>query len=1236
MFFTEIDDGLRCHGCLNPKGFALKLVYQLAGFSTGLFSLLLAVPPENLYGVRTQFSCPLDSFMFLNNDHDLQAVSIISSCLDVNLGMFPIADLQTNLYIFDDCKISPFCSILSPANANLIVWSDFPENVSEINLGHFLKLLPVSDLNRTGFVATFSRNTSQLNATLFNIRASLFDTMFNSIATIDEKQLRFTKLINLYGRYPTEVIGRIEQTNDLNSASLEIYGNFENIPNNVPRLLCNQVEAYTEILYGRSQSRVRNAEMVYNKARSQLAAAEMTHMERELAKNQSNNQIQQARRELMRINDTIQSLSNELENANDEIRNLTNQINELCSTMECPEICIPQHVCEDCMRDVGTSVQGTCTVSCTRPETVTEITSYITVARWEYIPQVRCRYSCLCGDWRYNCIAKRLCKPEIICTRVYYRVPVVKEVIKQVPSVCNEPCSEVAVQAPIMAQCCANVGCSRREQDINCLRNNRLCENSRNAVYENLAEEQRNATRVLQSLDEARANQRAIILRSMRYEASYDFTKGQYDESLQALDEAREALDIATSSLDRVKQETKLDLLNNIQNVSACTLASSYFKIKSVSFKSTIVTESPTILPLDITMLFSTNNRTVTETVNLDFYRFNMSLQQVAVMITNLILNQRLSKRHSRNVVNISTEDENYLHFQSRCTDIENILSYFRELNSSIFTVAETVVSSMAELNDNMREISNLIDSSTANLTEKANIDLQKIANITNKDIADVKTVNNSNTSREARELLDLMQDHLSNGQKLAKGLDNNLFRSWQVKMEELHNQTKSAAGFSCFGFSDCLQEVVDTLSELVTDIPSNNDDLLLAFPAAAQELLDLALLQSYGITAALKNTLKIYSIANDSILREYWCAGPPIIIVQPVKRITPIETETIELSCEAEVDQFATYQWRKDCVQLPNQRNNTLVLTNVKLSDSGNYTCVITNQASSTISINASVEVHQFPALFLEPVNADVYLGDSNGAIFQSNATGFPYPGFRWFFQPKGRTGFTQIPNEDENELVIPAPLPKDEGSYYCEAYNEQGFIRSRTVNLTVLNATVLQVAQTIYINFTRTGYLDDLNGNYDQSGSGFFANATLTPTATMKLKDNLVKTLKTMIAFNSTSLENVTLYSSSINNITISLTLYSENINYPETPLSEVILLVPLAMIEWGPVWERLQLLLSSSDLFITDDENNEYTSNRLSVTSDVPQFACPAGKIVSTVNNLLCGKNISYIYTYIAMQT
>ena len=1160
--------------------------------------------------------------MFLNNDHNLEAVSIVSSCLDVNLRGFPIIDLQTNIYIFDECKISPFCTILSSEDANLIVWSEFPESMSELNLGHFLKLLPVSTSNRTGLISTFSRSTDQLKARLFNVKASLFDTTFNFMGTIDKNELRFTKSINLYDRYPAEITGSIEQTRDWNGASLDVFGNFEKGSRNVPELLCNQIEAFIEILYRRSQARVQNAEAVFNRTRSHFSAAEMTHMEREIAKNESSNQIQQVQRDLIRISNSIQSISSELESANDEVTSLINQINELCTTMECPEVCIPKRVCEKCTGYVETLIQRTCTISCTRTETVTEIVGYKLVYRLEHVRKTRCYHYCYCRRrwWRTRCYRR------VICIHVYgFRrilssyTPIFRQVLRDVPSVCIRPCSAVRVQTPIMSQCCANVGCSRQEQDINCLKQNQLCESIRNAVYKNLAEEQRNASIILQSLDEAKANQRATLLRLMRYQANYNFTKRQFNESEQALDEAKAALDIAKLSYDRVKHGSKLDLLQNIQNVGACGLASSYFEIKSVNFQVTIVTESPTILPLDIIMFIPSSNRTVDTTVNLDFRRFNMSLQQAAVIVTNSILNQRLSKRHTRNAVNISTEDENYLHFQSRCTDNENILMYLRKLNNSVFTVARTVASSMAELDNNIREITNLIDSSSANLTQSTNIDIHKIANITNKNVDNVRTVNNANTSKEVSELLNLLQEHLLDGEKLSKSLDSNLFRSWQVKMEDLHNQTESAAGFSCFGFSDCLQEVADTLTELVNDIPSINATLLSALPDAARDLLDLALLENYSIISAVKNTLKIYSIANDSVLRDYWCAGPPKIITQPVMNITPLENTTIELSCKVEVEQFTTYQWRKDCVQLPNQRNSTLVLSNVQLSDSGNYTCVVTNQASSTTSINSSVEVHQLPAFFLELDNVDVYLGDTNGAIFKSNATGFPVPGFRWYFQPNGSKGFTQIPDENENELVIPTPLPKDEGSYYCEAFNEQGFIQSRIVNLTVLDSSVLQTAQTVYINFTRTNNLEDLN-DYDGSGSGF---DVLTSTNKMRLKDNLIRTLKSMISFNSTSLENVTVSSSSVINITVSFTLYSKHIDYPETPLSEIIQLVPLAMEEWGPVWERLQLLLVSSELYITDDEGNEYISSPSSVTTNVLQDACPAGKTVSTTNNLLCGK-------------
>jgi len=1110
----------------------------------------------------------------------------------------------------------------------MIVWSKFPESISKLPLGPFIELLPASESNQTGFVLTISKNMSVLNAELFNLRIALFDVLFNCKANINEEKLEFISTIKLFDKFPTQLTGSIKQANDWNNAPIEVHGRFSNTFGNLPDLLCKQIHQHFEALYSRLQSRVKNAESVYDRARSQYSTVEVTYSKREVAKNDSLSMVQQTEQELNRMKNNVQSISAELENTNDEVRDLMDSINELCTIRECPEVCIPRQVCETCQNDVSTMVQGTCTVACTKQVTVTEVVRTEVRYRWQFVPTRVCYMTCTCR-W-FRCFTSTDCRTVSICKRVAYNYPITRRRVVDSPSVCMKPCTEVASQAaPVSAQCCGSVGCSsqQQEEDVNCLSENQECEQARNSVYENLAEEQRNATRLFQSLDVARANVRVTSLRLMRYKARYNLAETQFNESKVAYDEARTTLEIATTSLSEVRHELQLDLLEKVRNGSICGNTAPYIKIQSVSFNSLIITESPMVIPLDVAIVIPSSNKTITETVVMDFIRFNMSLQQVASTITEkVILNRKhLSKRFSRNIINDSKTDQNELHFQSRCTDIKNILSYLKGLNRSIFIIAATAISSMENVDESNGEISKLIATSSLAFSREMSVDLQKIANVTNQNIDDIRNFNGYiNGSNEAKELLKLMEEYLSNGLTLINSLDLNLFWSWQSKMEYLHNQTKSAAGFPCFGFSDCLLEVVEMLSELIDSVPINNGPVLSMLPTATQDLLDLALLQNFSITSAVTNTENIYRIANDPMLSNYWCADPPKLIVQPVKRINPRENTTIELSCKVEVDDYTTYQWKKDCVQIPNQKSSTLVLANVKLSDSGNYTCVVTNQVSSVTSTNASVEVQQFPSFLLQPKNVDEYLGNWNGAVFESNATGFPYPGFRWYFRPKGSSEFTQIPGEDQNELAIVPPLPENEGSYYCEAFNEQGVLRSRIVNLTVLESTVVQVARTVQINFTNfDSELDILSvGSGEASGDSLDVNSTFTPAGIISLQSSLTTMLNALISFGSNSLENITIRVISSKVVTASFTLYSENISYPETPLTEVNQLAPQARVEWMPVWQRLQEVLATSQFTITDGEE-DYESDTSSPQFGTLQFVCPPGKEVSSVNNFLCGK-------------
>ena len=1251
MCFLGLNNNITCHSCSNSLGITFKLVYHIADGSTGLFSTLLAIPQK---GIDPQYSCPLDGVIFLNKKHDLEAVSIISSCLGFNLGLFPIHDLETHIYIFNGCKIDFLCTILKYTDANVIVWSTFPSALSKLSLGNFLELLPVSNSNRTGLITTFSKDYNHFKAILPNIKVSLFDTTFRSVAIVNEHQLVFSKPVKLFNKYRVKLSGEIKQSSNWKNIAIEVQGEFYlNNPSNIPVLLCHQIATYIDILYSRSQTEVKNAVAVYNRAVSQFIKANITYNKHKINVNQSTEVVKQIEAEYKKVNNTLHLITKALKTAGNQVKDLQDEIDNLCIIKQCSEVCIPQQICEGCSRDITVPIQGTCIFECVKTEAVTVITGSEKTTRWEYTLQEDCSTNPSCQI--YTCVSARRCVINNVMKpveHIEYRTE--RKVISTITN-CSKPCSETVVTTPVTALCCANFTCNSTEQDVECLNHNQQCAQTREIVYSNLNEAEKNATEILQSLDEAKRNETVLKLRLLRSKINFNLAEKKLNESKRAYTDAVSALEISGASLGEVKNQVQLDKLERIKSLSACGFSpSSFYKIMSVSFDTTIITESPSQLAVDVVIFIASQNVTVTETLYIDFNNVDASLKQGAVaIIEKLVLSQNsVSKRHSKRAVNESASNDNELYFQKKCADANNILYYIKELNTSIFTIAASTVSSISGLQDNVLELSKLINYSSSISNKEFTVDSQQISNIINRNLTHFNSTG-IKKSEEIDELIKLMQEYLLSSQQLESELGNTLFQSWQAKMEDLHNQTKSAAGFPCIGFSGCLQKVVDTLNDLVSDIPLDTNGALSDYSNAAQNLMDLPLLQDYSIVSAVTNTHKIYDIASNPVITDYWCASTPRIIVHPIKYINATENATIELSCKAEVNQFTSYQWKKDGIQLVNQKNDTLLLTNVTLSDSGNYTCVVTNQVGSTNSFNATVEVLRFPSFFLEPKDINVYLGNLNGATFQCNASGFPYPGYKWYFQPKGEKGFNEIPNSDRNVLVIVPPLPKDEGSYYCEAFIGNKSIQSRAASLTVLHSTVVQIAQTVYLNFTYLSKVGEtetrssgsgseltLKGdtrqtnNYitnDFSGSGENEigsginrnrNITITPYTKLALERNLLDVLNTLMSFGSTTVENVSLSFVTPFNLAVSFTLYSHNISYSEASFSKINQLAPQAMIEWAETWQKLQELFSVSGFIITNFEY-EYESVPSSLAVDMLQLICPVGKEVQSSNNLICGK-------------
>lgn len=257
-------------------------------------------------------------------------------------------------------------------------------------------------------------------------------------------------------------------------------------------------------------------------------------------------------------------------------------------------------------------------------------------------------------------------------------------------------------------------------------------------------------------------------------------------------------------------------------------------------------------------------------------------------------------------------------------------------------------------------------------------------------------------------------------------------------------------------------------------------------------------------------------------------------------------------------------------------------------------------------------VDVQQLPWFFLQPENVNSYIGDENDAILKCNATGWPYPGFKWFFRCLDCERYTQIPNEDENELVISNPQLHHEGSYFTEAVNEQGSTRSKIVYLMALDVTVTQLSQSFSINLTSIS-LNMQENLYEFKSRNDIKHA----------KDQFNKTLFRVINFLFNSIENISISTTSSNTLSFSFTLYSRKLSYYYATSQDSLTQHSLqACVDWIQIVEKLNELLTTTSIRLSI-EDTVYESNPNSTITSLPQYSCPPGKKVSSTNSFVCGK-------------
>jgi hypothetical protein len=168
----------------------------------------------------------------------------------------------------------------------------------------------------------------------------------------------------------------------------------------------------------------------------------------------------------------------------------------------------------------------------------------------------------------------------------------------------------------------------------------------------------------------------------------------------------------------------------------------------------------------------------------------------------------------------------------------------------------------------------------------------------------------------------------------------------------------------------------------------------------------------------------------------------PPTIVIQPTNLAVPVGAAAT-FGIVTEGTPPLSYQWSFNGTNLVDATNGVLVITNVQLTDAGDYAVEVANVFGSEDSSNAVLSVGNPPTILVQPTNLAVAVGA--GATFNLVAEGTPPLSYQW------SVNGTNLLDATNAVLVIPNVQWSDAGTYAVEVANAFGSAASSNALLSV-----------------------------------------------------------------------------------------------------------------------------------------------------------------------------------------
>ena len=1152
--------------------------------------------------VTTQ--CAMD--VFVNIDHSLQfhglSIYMNQGCPRLQLNRLLFPQMTHKLYFTESSDLLSSCvkqadidlGIINPV---LSIRSSL--QVKSLPLGKFMTLLPGPE--SVALAVAYSATEPGFSARMNSVRVSIFQTtMITTPVDIGQNGLlRFTSKANIHGEYSAQISATAPSNVPWNRMILSVTGNMdESFTNDVEEYVQEYIQ--TELV-DKIQQRISNARIVVDRANQSLSSlgAELNIRDERLSV--ANKAYEEALKDLEMANKTLMEEEARFKNSTEEVQQAQTALNSVC---KCEDRKIERSECTTCYTDITHEEKAQCSFLREEIREVRIFRGYNITRGWFYRPE--CEEVCTPICLQY-CMVECSDSCRGLCVWVDERYEV-WDLVKQTVLVedskeCDEP--RIVVTDTVQMECCAKV--EELRPDPVCIG---TCRTQRQRAIDTL-ESRNEIGGPFQRVEDAQNTFDEAITNLSRTNAFRQNAQQMRDQIVPAYQRALAARDLSLENLRTLlsQYDKEIKLVEQLENRDDME---SLFKLENVTFRTTLATEVPDQVPLIFAYNFPAIDQSFETSVVFDIsaslqLNFRRIAQEILAKLLNgtssitkrsvHIMKRQIDTQTDRPVKERTT---NEVEFAENCIGLRNVQEYLGILFTRLHTIHESIQDARKRLLDSNENLLNEMDINPNDTASFINFDvLESFFNVSVSE--EDRNPTNLVDDKFLSEYLDYINTLIELANNASESIDDTSFTEWQASMEQLHNKTKSAAGYACTGFANCLEVTIDVVNQLIKDLDTTQvekNELQYELKQTSADVLQLATSANLTIAGAVTILFRYLTIANDESLSSYWCSKPPIITNSLPLQVNLSLGSDLILNCSAESSLPITFHWRKDGIPIPDSNSGILVIEQVQISDEGSYTCHVSNAVGVDKSTNTTVLVYEVPKFFLELSPVATYEGNENGAWFACNASSFPYPGWKWYFRSTEDDPWMVIEGEEFNEITVPA-LKENEGWYTCEADNYHGSIRASPAYLTILPVTVSQLGTRVEFQVAHEGC----------------SPSSLEESIRTFLKDRIKLDSASVIEFQVTPEGAAS---------TVTFTIISENVTSESTLNMDIIDIQNIALpsrISMFTAVSTLRSVFQAGDVIFNCGER-DIAPETSTLTFGTATYRCPPGQQLHS-NFLLCGE-------------